>query len=147
MILHQTQLAAGISAIGKAVSQVVKIKTVDNSGKEIRLEAAKALNDAGRLLTDLQFKLLLARRAHITPTLNFLMKTIAGQNPVGVLLYGTDFKEKVEASKSISKVGKELRKEKPPNSQPKKADAPNRPSSYKQNSGALNYQRPPVPYK
>ncbi|CAG7818811.1 unnamed protein product [Allacma fusca] len=106
MILHQTQLAAGISAIGKAVSQVVKIKTVDNSEKEIRLEAVKALNDAGRLLTDLQFKLSLARRAHITPTLNFLMKTIADQNPVGVLL--------VEASKSISKVGKELRKEKPP---------------------------------
>ncbi|CAG7828705.1 unnamed protein product [Allacma fusca] len=130
-----------MSGIGSAIGQLVKVSVNDIDNFRAKLEVVKALSDSGRILADLQHKLSLARRAHITPTINIFMKNIADTSPVELHLYGKNFKEKVEAAKAIEKVGKKLPKAKPtkPPSKPP-SDRPRH--QQQQRNPPLNFQRP-----
>lgn len=112
-VLSQQQLGAGLSAIGCALTDLLK------SGQE-KTSLVTSLSDAGRLLADIFHGISTTRRTFITPNLNRVVKNMAEDLKMDSLLYGEDFPERMKAALAMEKQVKDISKPSLPNVPPSK---------------------------
>ncbi|XP_011858978.1 PREDICTED: uncharacterized protein LOC105556490 [Vollenhovia emeryi] len=101
---RQTQVGACLNALGSAITDLVKFRQSflqDNNLKNITVKLAEGLH----LLSDLQFRLSLARQAYIKPCLTFVGKSTADSCKVDDWLFGSGFAEDLKAAQACEKVG------------------------------------------
>lgn len=99
----QNQLAAGLSALAVALNILIPAELQNKS------EILNALLDAGKLITDVHYRLSVARRAYISPHLNNLVADVAKSCPIDNFLYGNSFTDKIRSAQQMERVGKNLR--------------------------------------
>lgn len=102
----QNQLGAALSALGQAFSKTLRFNPDDEVIKAVNA----ALGDAGRILTDLHYKLSTTRRSFILPGLSLLSRNVATEGPVDTLLFGESFTERVKTASTLEKTGKDMLK-------------------------------------
>lgn len=139
LVQKQEQLAAGLSAIGEALSIMLKERGEGNR------KCIELLSDAGRLLCDFHHVETITRRDLISINLNKDLKDTLSDAPVDNFLFGETLEERVKAAKNLEKSSFDL---KPP--KPKLAKKPFRPLNTKgpsrQSRGARvgqQYERAP----
>lgn len=107
---RQTQLGAGITCIGSALTILLnldKSKPMNPESNDVLIEK---LGDASRLLTDLFYDISIMRRAYITPLLNFTAKSVSDNCSVDNFLFSKYFAEKYKTATAVEKDGKALAK-------------------------------------
>lgn len=106
----QGQISAAISAIGRAVTTVLKRR----GGQDTSV--IQQLGEAGRLLTDLFHQETLSRRELAALNLNKNLKDTLLNAPNDEWLFGNDLEERVRSHKSLTQSSKDLKDEKFPSS-------------------------------
>ncbi|XP_023310876.1 uncharacterized protein LOC111691781 isoform X1 [Anoplophora glabripennis] len=102
-VIMQSQLGAGITALGKAITMVL----VDES--DLAKSLVPILSESGKLLTDLFHSFSVQRKSFLTPQLNPLAMNIAKTSSIDIQLFGADFGERLKAAKEIEKSSKDLK--------------------------------------
>ena len=106
--MGQDQLGKAISAVGGSLTELLR---GDKSGKLDEKMLITAFSDAGRILTDLHYRKSVTGRAFITPGLSPVVKTIADESPVGALLFGENFSDRVKTVKAMERSTKDIQKQ------------------------------------
>lgn len=112
----QTQLAAGIAAVGKALTSIVEDAEPGN-----KLAIIESLNDSGRLLADLHQQHSQSRRSLLSLNLKKEVLETLNMVPVDGWLFGENVTERLRTAKAIERSGNELKnalKKKIPTSKP-----------------------------
>ncbi|CAK1591341.1 unnamed protein product [Parnassius mnemosyne] len=99
----QQQLGIGLTALGRAMSLVLK-------DKGEKMQIIKNLNDAARILTDLHFNETQTRKKLITPTLDKSFLNVIKDVDHDEFLYGRNLSEKIKAVKIIEKSSQSIKK-------------------------------------
>ena len=105
----QQQLAAGVSALGTALSAVLNLKETEEN-MQIRSLLIENLGDGARLFADLFHEFSVTRRSFIIPGLNVTAKGVAENCPIDDLLFGKDFGEKHKNAMALERNAKTLAK-------------------------------------
>ncbi|XP_036143955.1 uncharacterized protein LOC118645968 [Monomorium pharaonis] len=117
----QAQVAASLNALGSAISELL------GQGRKRLLPeetstSLRQLADGFHLLADHQYRLSLARRAFIKPSLSLVGKNATDDAPVDEWLFGSSLAEDLKAAQACEKAAKDLLKSNPfvakPNTQP-----------------------------
>ncbi|XP_011876100.1 PREDICTED: uncharacterized protein LOC105566589 [Vollenhovia emeryi] len=109
---RQAQLAAALNAIGCGTSTFLKPEVLDCLPEEGKL-AIRQISEGIRLNADLQYRLSIARRAFIKPTLTLLGKSTADSAPVDEWLFGSSFADEIKDAQACEKVARGLVKTTP----------------------------------
>ncbi|XP_011858590.1 PREDICTED: uncharacterized protein LOC105556128, partial [Vollenhovia emeryi] len=109
---RQAQLAAALNAIGCGTSTLLKPEVLDCLPEEGKL-AIRQISEGIRLNADLQYRLSIARRAFIKPTLTLLGKSTADSAPVDEWLFGSSFADEIKDAQACEKVARGLVKTTP----------------------------------
>lgn len=100
----QDDLGQGIGCVMLAVHKML----LDERPVIPKIEYIPLLSDILRHLSDLQHTLSLQRRSFINNGLSKAVVDLAASTPVGTLLYGQDFGEKIKAVKMAERSAKEM---------------------------------------
>ena len=103
-IAIQNDLERGIGCLMLAVNKML----LAGSGTVEKIEFLPLLSDTLRYLCDLQHTLSLQRRTFINNGLSKSVVELSNSIPVGQLLYGQDFGEKIKASKAAERSAKDI---------------------------------------
>lgn len=137
--------------MGKAFSLIVEAEkeSTDEVNDNFK-ELVSCLNDAGKILTDLQYYLSLSRRSYIAGYMDPIVKRCAEDSKIDEYLFGLDFAEKLKAAQAVEKSSKSLSKATKKTNYPsnKKLDytSRSRPSTSTQYGRDLNYHGPSKKY-
>lgn len=101
-IQAQSQLRAGISAIGSVLDKILKNNDFDKS-------ILQGLTDAGKLLIHTQRTLSLSRRHAVIPQLDRSVRNLALAGKIDTKLFGSDFTERRRAQKELQKNSQDLK--------------------------------------
>ena len=101
-VAAQSQLAAATSVTGSELTEALTNETVDKE------KLIGSLSDTGRILTDLQHTLSVARRARIIPTINPFVKSMAEVCSIDTMLFGEGFSERFKAAQALEKSSKAM---------------------------------------
>ena len=104
---NQDQVGIALCALGEAISDFLEPATQNFLSPEA-LSAVTKVNEGAKILADLFYRLSLARRAQITPTLNLLAKDVAEAIPVDDFLFGSSFGEQMKKTASLQKSSKDF---------------------------------------
>lgn len=110
-VQYQTKVATALSALGSSLNVILERE--DKIPKEIRGNMLASIADSGRILCHLFHEMSSKRRHLIYPLMNKQIKTIVEKLPPGEFLFGPNLGEKIQAIKTMEKVGKELRPSQP----------------------------------
>lgn len=113
--LNQTQIGAAVSAVGMAISSLLKDK------KEEHKSIIKQLSDAGRLMADLFHNQSQCRRELLLFNLNKDLKETLEKAEVSSWLFGDNLEEEIRTTKTLQRTSEELKQ---PNSKAKKVFGP-----------------------
>lgn len=106
LVLLQKQLSAGITALGICLTElIIKPKDEIDTPKLI-----VNLEDAGKILADLHYRMSMHRRSLITPGLSKLMRSVAEDCEIDTWLFGKNFAKKLKAAKLAEKTSYEFEK-------------------------------------
>lgn len=119
----QILIATAMKALGTAMTPLLETE----GGDLDRYKLIEHLSNAGKILSELQFNLSVARKSFISPVLNKELATVFKESKIDTLLYGTNLTEKIRESRSIDKTSQEICKK------------PQKPSNQKNH---LNWKRP-----
>lgn len=128
----QQQLGASLSAIGVALTDMLKEEGRDNRNY------MQLLSDAGRLLSNIFHSESLSRRDLIAINLNKELKDTLTDTPITEFLFGTDLDNRIKTVKDLEKSAEQLKIQKRPSRT--NFQAPSRASTSKDNQG--NYKSP-----
>lgn len=146
----QAQISAAISAIGLAVTTLLK----RGGGRDVG--AIKQLGEAGRLLTDLFHQETVSRRELAALNLNKTLKATLLDVPNDEWLFGKDLEERVKSHKNLAQSSKDLKDGNIPASRSSSSSHPKRPLNFKSSprriqglrrGGRQQYQQPRRDYK
>lgn len=115
--LSQAQVAASLNAFGSAISFLLGPE-VKQSLPEETSSALRQLADGFHLLSDHQYRLSLARRAFIKPSLSLVGKNAADNAPVDEWLFGNSFADNLKDAQVCEKAAKDLLRSAPTVSKP-----------------------------
>ncbi|VEN48678.1 unnamed protein product [Callosobruchus maculatus] len=102
----QLQLSAGLSAIAQTLSRVLEKK---GGGEEGVKDAIEALNDAGRLITDVIHSESMSRRELASYDLNNEWKNTLIESPIDKWLFGEDLEGRLKAAKILQASSRQLK--------------------------------------
>ncbi|XP_039313793.1 uncharacterized protein LOC120359642 [Solenopsis invicta] len=105
--MNQNQVGAALCALGEAISDFLRPDTQRSLCPEARLAVAK-VNEGAQILADLHYRLSLARRAQIAPTLNLTAKATIDTIPVDDFLFGASFGEEIKKVASMEKSSRDI---------------------------------------
>ncbi|VEN58033.1 unnamed protein product [Callosobruchus maculatus] len=100
----QHQIAAGLSAIGLALTRMLNKQEVEDNKDDIRL-----LSDAGRLLANVHHSESRSRRELIALNLNKELKETLVSTPISKFLFGNDLEDTIKTTKDLEKSGQQLK--------------------------------------
>ncbi|XP_077280133.1 uncharacterized protein LOC143907324 [Temnothorax americanus] len=134
----QVQVAASLNAFGSAIAELL--------APEVREQLPESVNPVLRrlakglyLLADHQYRLSLARRAFIKPSLSLMGKGVADDAPIDEWLFGTAFAEELKDAQACEKAARDLLRPAPvvtkPNPQSAKQQPAKQPGQQKKTSG------------
>lgn len=106
-----------LASMGSSITDIINNKS-DNEGKKlspVQIALIKKLNDAARLLADLQRDESLTRRSLVIANISSSQKEILEESTPGEWLFGSNLGERLRAAKVIERSSKDL-KSKPKNS-------------------------------
>lgn len=124
IVAKQEKIAAGLAAISKALTHIVK------DGKDIGdLPAIESLTDAIRLLADVQRDESMIRRSLILSKISTSLKDTLSETTCSAFLFGEKLDETVKSAKALEVTAKQLRAASKPqvNRTPKNSYNPPRP--------------------
>lgn len=98
----QTQLAYGMSEMGKMLNQLFAAK---KNNEALLTEPLTSACNAAQLFLNVQNSLSTHRRQIIIPNIKAAIKDVVVDNPIGLHLFGDDLLEKVKKAEEMSKVG------------------------------------------
>ncbi|KAB0792113.1 hypothetical protein PPYR_06505 [Photinus pyralis] len=104
---YQFRLSKALAALG--ISLNVILEEEENIPRASKDRILSSIADSGRLLCSLFNDISLKRRQLILPLMNKHIKTLVEQIPPGDFLFGPDLGDKIQAIKTMEKVGKEIR--------------------------------------
>ncbi|XP_039307541.1 uncharacterized protein LOC120358215 [Solenopsis invicta] len=105
--MNQNQVGAALCALGEAISNFLRPDTQRSLCPKARLAVAK-VNERAQILADLHYRLSLARRAQIAPTLNLTAKATIDTIPVDDFLFGASFGEEIRKVASVEKSSRDI---------------------------------------
>ncbi|CAH1955074.1 unnamed protein product [Acanthoscelides obtectus] len=103
MSLNQTQIGAAASAVGLAVTTLLKEKTEEHSS------IIKQPSDAGRLMADFFNSQSQCRRELLLYNLNKDLKDTLEKSELSSWLFGDNLEEEIKTSKTLQRTSEELR--------------------------------------
>nr|CAH7749767.1 unnamed protein product [Callosobruchus chinensis] len=109
--LNQTQIGAAVSAVGIAITALLKDK------KEEHKSIIKQLSDAGRLMADLFYNQSQCRRELLLFNLNKDLKETLEKTEPSSWLFGDNLEEEIKTTKTLQRTSEELKQS---SSKPKK---------------------------
>lgn len=118
---RQKQIAAGISALGKIISDQLSTKDKNN-------DLIKNLMDIGRIFCDIQHSESEARRNFALYSVKKEMKEQLSTTKIDTFLFGNNFTETIKTAKAVSKSSSDLKPDS--NQKPKPATSVNTSSKY-----------------
>lgn len=118
---RQKQMAAGISALGKVISDQLSAKDKNN-------DLIKELMDIGRMFCDIQHSESEARRNFALYTVKKDLKEQLSATKIDKFLFGSNFTETIKTAKAVSKSSSDL-----------KPDADKRPKPATSNNASNKY--------
>lgn len=92
----QSQIAAGLGAIGKALTTLL-------AEENQNLEVIECISDAGRLLADVHFGQTESRRSLIISNVNKKIRNTLLETPRDALLFGEDLTERIKNAKAVER--------------------------------------------
>ncbi|KAJ8682791.1 hypothetical protein QAD02_018605 [Eretmocerus hayati] len=105
----QNKVGMALSAIGQALSSIMEDDEVDKD------QLFTKIWDAGKILTEVQYKLTHTRRAFIDPSIDETIKGALKKAKTGEFLYGEKLTEKITEAKAIQKTSRVMAQDnKPP---------------------------------
>lgn len=113
-VKEQTQVGACLLAVGTGITELLKPE-VKQSLPDASKHALQQIADGIHLLADHQYRLSLARRAFIVPTLKLVGKDVCDNASVDEWLFGSDFANEVKDAQACEKLARDLLKAKPKN--------------------------------
>ncbi|CAH1099418.1 unnamed protein product [Psylliodes chrysocephalus] len=125
-IQAQTQLQAGITAIGVTINSILK------ENNEFGNTLIRGLTDASKILVNLQRNLSLSRRYAIVGQLNKSVRQLALESQIDSKLFGADFSEKRKVLKDLERSSIDLKRGTPYEQNKRTSTVP------KQKTGNLN---------
>lgn len=120
---EQAQVGACLIAFGTAMTDLLQPHIVE-ALPESSKQTLQLLADGIHLLADHQYRLSMARRAFIVPSINLVGKYATDNAPVDEFLFGKDFAECIKNAKECEKIAKDISKQK--STQPKTVPQPAR---------------------
>lgn len=109
---EQAQVGACLMAFGTAMTDLLQPEVMQ-ALPETSKQSLQQLADGMHLLADHQYRLSLARRAFIVPSLNLVGKYATDNAPVDEWLFGKDFADEIKNAKECEKIAKDIAKPKP----------------------------------
>lgn len=132
---YQTQLGIVLASLGSALN--VLLQEERNFPKHIRDPILTNIADSGRMLCSLVNEISHKRRQLIFPLMNKQIRPIVESLPPGEFLFGSGLGEKIQAIKTMEKVGKDIRF-----TQPSHYRQQNTPFPFQRKKGGGGAERP-----
>ncbi|XP_070531091.1 uncharacterized protein [Cardiocondyla obscurior] len=109
----QDQADIALYSLGEALSDMLRPEVQISLSPEARSALSK-FRDAGKIMADLFFRILLHRRAQFTSVLNLVAKSTADSLPADNFLFGSTFGEEIKKASSMQKCFKDIVRAVPP---------------------------------